>query len=220
MVTFRWSGENREFSARYGRQLTAAILLCAAALVFSPRPLPAQSSDGIDDNSVATPAASMGEVSTPSASGWDRIEGPDTDEADGQVMEIPQVIGPGSQAADAGSASDDSAASADNSGDVDNATADRLGNLDDYQNQEADTAAIGFPLVTVPTVVSAPTFGTGTNWLPPGAGSGGMLPVVPVFVRPSGISPIPSTSPMLMPPRGSFVRPGMPLGWWTRAGRR
>src|SRR5438309_1068095 len=96
-----WSSENREFSVRYGRLLTVAVLVCAAALVFSPRPLPAQSSDGIDDNSAATPTPSMDEVSTPSASGWDRIEGPDTDEADGQVMEIPQVVDPGSQAADA-----------------------------------------------------------------------------------------------------------------------
>lgn len=218
-----WSNQGREFSVRYGRLVTVAILVCAAALVFSPRLLPAQSS--ADDNSPAMPATSMDEVSTPSADGWDRMEDADTDEADGQVLEVPQVIDPASQAADEGDASeDDSAASqaagADNSDDSDDAAADRLGNLDDYENQEADADANGSSIVPVPIGMGTPPFNTGASGLPAGVGSGGMLPQWPIFVRPGGISAIPSTSPMLTPPRGSAMRPGMPLGWWTRAGRR
>lgn len=218
MVT-RLSSKGIEFCVPYVRLVTVAIVVCAAALVFSPRLVPAQSSDGIDDTSAAVRSTSMDEVSTLGGSGWDRIEGTEPDAADGQVLEIPQVVDSGSQAAHDGDANGgDSAASADNSGDSDDAAADRLGNLDDYQNQEAAAAANGFSVVPVPIIVGAPPFSIGTP--PTSAGSGGMLPMRPIFVRPGGISPILPTSPMLTPPRSSAIRPGMPLGWWTRAGRR
>jgi hypothetical protein len=124
------------------------------------------------------------------------------DDAAGQVLEIPQEIDPSIPVeADAGSADDPDAQAPD-----------QLGNVSDYQNQSAmeDAGAIpgNVPVATfvAPIVPRGPVF----------YGTGPVLPMSPVIVRPGGLGPFMVTSPMLSFPRHGGAMLG---GWWTRAHR-
>jgi hypothetical protein len=160
---------------------------------------------------------------------WEEVPETDSDatSGEGQVLEIPQSVDPNEAAAP----ESNSPAQASNGGQGDESAQapDELGGLNDYQSQNAEVS--GGYLIPVPVLVPVPVspgFAGPRMGVPrqpaPGMGGvgpisppfppGGFRPTPPIVLRPGGFAGIPSTSPMLTPPRGSAAIPG---GWWTRA---
>jgi hypothetical protein len=204
------------------------VLVSAAALVCFAAPARAQS-----DDVTGPPAETLDNLTPPSASSWERIDGPDYGGADGQVLEVPQVVDPNDTAADAGdngnadAGGDANAGStdgaqvqtADGSGNGNNAEQDpdQIGSINDYQTEQSELASSGFYVVVPMQPLGVrPPLGVypPTGILPPAGG--GMLGSRPIMIPPRSVGPFPSTSPMLMPPRMSGSISG---GWWTRARR-
>src|SRR5216684_1809618 len=144
----------------------------------------------------------------------------------GQVLEIPQSVDPNQVAAP--ESKSPAQASNDGQGDESAQAPDELGGLNDYQSQNAEVS--GPYLIPVPVLVpvpvspgfAGPRMGAPTQPAPGMGGvgpisppfpPGGFRPTPPIILRPGGFAGIPSTSPMLTPPRGSAAIPG---GWWTR----
>lgn len=160
---------------------------------------------------------------------WEEVPETDSDATpeEGQVLEIPQSVDPNEAAAP----ESNSPAQASNGGQGDESeqAPDELGGLNDYQSQDAEVS--GGYLIPVPVPVPVPVgpgFAGPQMGVPirpaPGMGGvgpisppfppGGFRPTPPIILRPGGFAGIPSTSPMLTPPRGSAAIPG---GWWTRS---
>jgi len=178
--------------------------------------------------SSGTADASSGSPPT-SHTDWDEVPETNSDAAsgDGQVLEIPQSVDPNQAAAPEGK--NPAEVSNDRQGDESAQAPDELGGLNDYQSQNAEVS--GGYLIPVPVLVpvpvspgfagprmgaptqSAPGMG-GVGPISPPFPPGGFRPTPPIVLRPGGFVGIPSTSPMLTPPRGSATIPG---GWWTRA---
>ena len=179
------------------------------------------------EDSSASPDVSSG--SPTSHTDWEEVPETNSDatSGEGQVLEIPQSVDPNEAAAPESK----SPAQASNGGEGDESAQvpDELGGLNDYQSQNAEVS--GGYLIPVPVLVpvpvgpgfAGPRMGAPTQ-LAPGMGGvgpisppfppGGFRPTPPIILRPGGFAGIPSTSPMLTPPRGSAAIPG---GWWTRA---
>jgi hypothetical protein len=175
---------------RVGRCASVATVFVSAVLICMLPPAYAASDDGV------------------SPGGWERVENP-PDTSKGQVLELPQMTNPD----DSSSATPDDGGSSDTkfplSADANpgqSAAPDQLGNINDYEAQEAGVVVlIPSRAVRIPRINAA---GPGT---PPSPMLGGMFPSRPIIISPAGISPIPATSPMLTPPLGT----GATLGGWT-----
>jgi hypothetical protein len=177
-------------------------------------------SSGTADDSSAPPK---------SHTDWEEVPETDSDatSGEGRVLEIPQSVDPNQAAAP----ESNSPAQASNNGQGDESAQepDELGGLNDYQSQNVEVSGVYLIPVPVPVPVpvgpgfAGPRMGVQTQ---PAPGMGGVGPISPPFppggfrptpptvLRPGGFAGIPSTSPMLAPPRGSAAMPG---GWWTRA---
>ena len=183
-----------------------------------------ESSSGKADDSPVPPA---------SHTDWEQVPETNSDATsgavgwDGQVLEIPQSVDPNQVAAP--ESKSPAQASNDGQGDESAQAPDELGGLNDYQSQNAEVS--GPYLIPVPVLVpvpvspgfAGPRMGAPTQPAPGMGGvgpisppfpPGGFRPTPPIILRPGGFAGIPSTSPMLTPPRGSAAIPG---GWWTRA---
>lgn len=160
---------------------------------------------------------------------WEEVPETDSDatSGEGQVLEIPQSVDPNEAAAPENNSP--AQASSGGQGDESAQAPDELGGLNDYQSQNAEVS--GGYLIPVPVLVPVPVspgFAGPRMGVPtqpaPGMGGvgpisppfppGGFRPTPPIVLRPGGFAGIPSTSPMLTPPRRSVAIPG---GWWTRA---
>jgi hypothetical protein len=186
---------------------------------------PPTSSDGFSgtaEDSSASPPASHRD--------WEEVPEADSDatSGEGQVLEIPQSVDPTEAAAPDSEGNSPAQASNDGQRDESADAPDELGGLNDYQSQDVQVS--GGYLIPVPVPVpvpvspgfAGPRLGVPTQPVPGMGGvgpisppfpPGGFRPTAPIILRPGGFAGIPSTSPMLTPPRGSTAIPG---GWWTR----
>jgi len=182
---------------------------------------PASAADG------SSAAADVSSGSPPTShTDWEEVPETDSDvtSGEGQVLEIPQSVDPNQVAAP--ESNRPAQASNDRQGDESAQAPDELGGLNDYQSQNAEVS--GGYLIPVPVLVPVPVspgFAGRRMGAQPAPGMGGVGPISPPFppggfrptppiiLRPGGFAGIPSTSPMLTPPRGSAAIPG---GWWTR----
>jgi hypothetical protein len=157
---------------------------------------------------------------------WEQVPETNSDatsEGDGQVLEVPQSVDPAQAAAP--NRDDNSPAQAPNQGRDNESGNDKLGGLNDYQQNQNEELSGGYYIpVPVPVPVGpgfagarmrgpvqsvAPGMGEVGPISPPFPG-GGFVPTPPIILRPGGLAGIPSTSPMLTPPLGSAAMPG---GW-------
>ncbi len=175
-----------------------------SGLVLAALPLVALGED--TDFGVSDTSAVADSVSPPTVPDWEQISNnSEIAGSDGPVLELPAAAAPSDATAKAANTSSsqpsDETASADDTG-VDPSN-DRVGDLSDYEERENVPSAL--PLWPAPvTVVSMPRiYGGVTYYTPPSI----------IVVRPTAISPIPPTSPML-PPVGPSHFAG---GWWNRA---
>jgi hypothetical protein len=160
-----------------------------------------------------------------------------SDEENGQVLEVPQVIDPSSLAGGSSDGesvdeardnsqneTDDEAQSeesAQQATEGEGAVPGEVGTIQDYENQTAD-APVGAVLYAPGSVAPITPVGPfGMQRAIGGPSIGGMLPASPIIIPPTSAGSLISTSPMLMPPRGGFARPlgGFPRGGFIR-GRR
>jgi hypothetical protein len=214
-ITFAQSGEGATPSASESDSIPGPPTSAADELSGPPVSAVDGSSGTADDSSGSPPT---------SHTDWEEVpESSDATSGEGQVLEIPQSVDPNQAAAPEGS----SPAQAANNGQGDQSaqSPDELGGLNDYQSQNAEVS--GGYLIPVPVLVPVPVSpgfaGPRVGAPAPGMGGvgpisppfppGGFRPTPPIVLRPGGFGGIPSTSPMLTPPRGSAAIPG---GWWTR----
>src|SRR5216683_1915533 len=210
--------------------------LCIALMAFAQSGEGATPSASESDSILGPPASAADDSSAPpdvssgsptSHTDWEEVPETNSDATpgEGQVLEIPQSVDPKQAAAPESK----SPAQASNDGQSDESAQapDELGGLNDYQSQNAEVS--GPYLIPVPVLVPVPVspgFAGRQMGAQPAPGMGGVGPISPPFppggfrptppiiLRPGGFAGIPSTSPMLTPPRGSAAIPG---GWWTRA---
>ncbi|HVN89954.1 MAG TPA: hypothetical protein VMT61_09080 [Candidatus Binataceae bacterium] len=174
-----------------------------SGLVLAALPLVAMGED--TDLGVSETSSVADSVSAPTAPDWEQISNiSEIAGSDGPVLELPAVATPADTAATAANTntsqpSDETASADDTEVDPSN---NRVGDLSDYEERETVPSAL--PLWPPPvTVVSMPrTYAGVTYYTPPSI----------IVVRPTAISPIPPTSPML-PPTGPAHFAG---GWWNR----
>jgi hypothetical protein len=200
------------------------IIVAACAIVFLAVPLHAQSDDAPAASGKAadmTPDNTSDNASPPPADAdWYEVDGTGAGPTDGQVLEVPQVVNPADSDVATGNAGDTNGGQAEaangNDGDENTAQApDEIGSIGEYQTENSEMATTGTYFAPVPMQSFANRGSTVLN--PPiNRRIGGMFPASPIIVRPGRFSPLPPTSPMLIPPRGSGAIPG---GWWTPAHR-
>jgi hypothetical protein len=166
----------------------AAGLVFIATMTAAPPVLRAQT-----DGSEAGPAATA-DVSTPDSPEWDMLDDPASD-SDSQVLELPKLVETEDGTADftTTEADDDS---------IEAPSGNEAGNLSDYLNRSEQGAEVA--LAPPPPIIYPPVGGWNFVTVPPSS---------VIIVRPGGLSPIPSTSPLLTTPRGSGPVFG---GWWHR----
>ena len=218
-MTFAQSGDGATPSASESDTILGPPTSAADELSGPP-------ASAVDDSSAA-PDVSSG--SPTSHTDWEEVPETNSDATpeEGQVLEIPQSVDPKQAAAP--ESKSPVQASNDGQGDESAQAPDELGGLNDYQSQNAEVS--GGYLIPVPVLVpvpvspgfAGPRMGAPTQPAPGMGGvgpisppfpPGGFGPTPPIVLRPGGFAGIPSTSPMLTPPRGSAAIPG---GWWTRA---
>jgi hypothetical protein len=183
-----------------GRLASGLILI--AGLVLMPAALHAQA-----DNFEAPPAPAD-DILEPADPGWNSVSNLTTD-SDGPVLELPQAV-----AADDGASV--SSAAADPMGDPDPTIApdttvaeDQSGDLGGFEGRQANGnqfAAVPMFRPVQPFPRFNPTYNPSWRFVP-------QPPPTIIVIRPSGLSPLPATSPMLTTPRGSGPVWG---GWWHR----
>src|SRR5579859_6443779 len=148
-MVIRYHNQGREGLTLRIQAACVAVLICGVALMLRPKLVAAQSADASADDSPAAASSSTDEVAPPPADdSWNRVDSSEGD-SEGQVLEVPQVVDPQDAASDTADGGDNDpsegqAAAADDAGDGSDANGDQVGSLDDYQNQQAESAANGF----------------------------------------------------------------------------
>ena len=155
---------------------------------------------------------------------WEHVPETNSDAisgGEGQVLEIPQSVGPAQ--AEAPNSNDRGPTQASNEGQNDESGNDQLGGVNDYQqDQNAELSGGYYIPVPVPVPVGPGFAGawmgrpiqptgpgiSGAGSISPPFPGGGFVPTPPIILRPGGLAGIPSTSPMLTPPLGSAAMPG------------
>jgi hypothetical protein len=146
---------------------------------------------------------------------WEQVPETNSDATSGEEGQVLEIARPLDAAqASAPNRDDSSPAQASNDGQNDGSPNDELGGLNEYQqDQNAELSGGYYIPVPVPVRVgpgfAGARMGGGGPISPPFPG-GGFVPTPPIILRPGGLAGIPSTSPMLTPPRGSAA---MPNGW-------
>lgn len=152
---------------------------------------------------------------------WERVPAAGANSDNGQVLQIPRVINPNAMATDGAKKQKQNSSASSGNGSSGTASTsndsswDELGTIQDYGNQQklsGGSIMIPIPAGAVsgsPMPMGPPPFVARPALITPPANIGGMLPVRPVTVRPGSLTGMPSTSPMLMPPRGTSAMPSI-----------
>jgi hypothetical protein len=189
-------------SGTRSRSRLAGGLMLIAGLALMPGALHAQA-----DNFEAPPAPAD-DILEPADPGWNSVSNLTTD-SDGQVLELPQAVAV-DEGASASSAAADPMENPDATMAPDATVAeDQAGDLGGFEGRPANgNQFAAAPMFRRP--IAFPPFNATSR---PGWRFVPMPPPTIIVIRPSGLSPLPATSPLLTTPRGSGPVWG---GWWHR----